>query len=296
MLEGVLVKAKGGFYFVRDAQGRIMRCRARGRLKGEGVQLLVGDRVIVDTPERGDSVIAKVLPRKNSLTRPPVANVDQAVIVTTLAEPPLDLHLLHRIIISAEMAGLLCVLCFNKLDLIKNDAEIALLKELETVFSACGYGVVSASSLTGEGLDLLREQLKGKISVLAGPSGAGKSTLLNRLKPELNLLSGELSEKTGRGRHTTRHVELLSLDEDTLVADTPGFQRLEISFIPPRRLASLFPELHAREGNCRYPGCLHHHEPDCAVKEAVEKGQIAPWRYKIYLALLETLNRQENVY
>lgn len=296
MLEGFLVKAKGGFYFVMGSQGEIVRCRARGRLKEEGVHLLVGDRVEVSRRQPGDGVIERIFPRKNSLSRPSIANVDQAVVVVSLYEPPLDLHLVHRIIIAAGSAGLSSILCFNKLDLVTSAGEMSRLTKLETVFVACGYTVVRTSSLTGEGLAMLREHLKGKTSVLAGPSGAGKSTLLNRLKPDLDLKSATLSRKTGRGRHTTRHVELVSLDKDTLVADTPGFQRLDMVRIPLRKLAFLFPEMLIWEGKCRFNGCLHHHEPACAVKDAVQKEQIAPWRYEMYIAFLEEINRQESVY
>lgn len=296
MLEGVLVKAKGGFYYAMVAQGEVVRCRARGRLKGEGAQLLVGDRVEVSFRQPGDGMVERIFPRKNSLIRPSIANVDQVVVVITLHEPPLDLHLLHRIIVAAGAAGLAGILCFNKLDLLKTAADRSRIQELENVFRASGYTVLRTSSLMGEGLDLLRDSLKGKTSVLAGPSGAGKSTLLNRLKPDLNLESASISPKTGRGRHTTRHVELVSLDEYTFVADTPGFQRLDVVRIPARRLAAFFPEIAAREGECRFIGCLHHREPGCAVKETVENGEIAPWRYEMYLYMLDAINKQESVY
>ncbi len=296
MLEGTLVKAKGGFYFVMLESGAVVRCRARGRLKEQGVPLAVGDRVEINLRRVGDGVLEKVFPRKNSLLRPPVANVEQAVVVVSMREPPLDLHLLHRFIVAATAAGLESVLCFNKMDIVFSDTEKSQLTELKSVFSACGYTVLYTSSLTGEGLVQLREQLKGKISVLAGPSGAGKSTLLNTLNPGLALKSGYLSSKLGRGRHTTRHVELVSLDENTLVADTPGFQRLDLVRIPMRELASFFPDIMGQGEACRFKSCLHHHEPNCAVKDAVLSKQIAPWRYEMYITFLEEIGRQENIY
>lgn len=296
MLEGSLVKAKGGFYFVKLEDGAVVRCRARGRLKEEGVPLAVGDRVEISPRRMGDGVLEKVFPRKNSLPRPPIANVDQAVVVVSLREPPLDLYLLHRFIIAAAAAGLDSVICFNKMDIVSSAAEKSQLTELETVFVACGYTVLCTSSITGEGLVELREQLKGKISVLAGPSGAGKSTLLNMLKPGLDLKAGALSPKLGRGRHTTRHVELVSLDENTLVADTPGFQRLDLVRIPVRELASFFPDIMAQAEGCRFKSCLHHPEPACAVKDAVLAKKIAPWRYELYISFLEEIGHQEKIY
>lgn len=296
MLEGSLVKAKGGFYFVMLEDGTVVRCRARGRLKVDGVPLAVGDRVGISLRRVGDGVLEKVFPRKNSLPRPPIANVDQAVVVVSMREPPLDRHLLHRFIIAATAAGLESVICFTKMDIVFSDAEKSQLTELQSVFTACGYTVLCTSSFTGKGLAQLQEKLKGKISVLAGPSGAGKSTLLNTLKPGLALKAGDLSAKLGRGRHTTRHVELVNLDENTLVADTPGFQRLDLVRIPVRELASFFPDIMARGETCRFKSCLHHHEPDCAVKDAVLSKQIAPWRYELYISFLEEIGRQENLY
>ncbi|HAP32324.1 MAG TPA: ribosome small subunit-dependent GTPase A [Firmicutes bacterium] len=293
MLEGLLVKVKGGFYFVMVPDGGVLRCRARGRLKDGEVHLLVGDRVEISRGNVEDGVVERILPRKNSLTRPPIANVDQAVLVMTLREPPLDLQLIHRIIAAAALAELSIVLCFNKMDLVTLAEEKACVKKYAEAFKGCGYKIVYTSSLTGEGLEVLRELITGKVSVLAGPSGTGKSTLLNKLKPGLILRSAALSLKLQRGRHTTRHVELITLSDDTLVADTPGFQRLDLMRISPRSLASLFPEIHLREGGCRFNSCLHHHEPACAVKEAVQQEEIVTWRYDQYLALLEEAVRQD---
>lgn len=297
LLEGFLVKAKGGFYFVKLDNGEVLRCRARGRLKEEGVSLVVGDRVEVRLSRVGDGIIEKIFPRQNILPRPPVANVDQAIVVVSLREPPLDLYLLHRIIIAAAANDLESVICFNKTDLVNSPGEQSRLQELDSVFTNCGYKVLCSSSLTGDGLDQLREQLRGKISVLAGPSGAGKSTLLNTLKPQLALRTAPLSPKRGRGRHTTRHVELLTLDQDILVADTPGFQRLDLERIPARELSYYFPEMLEYGKECRFSSnCLHNHEPSCAVKDAVQAGKIAPWRYKLYISLLGEIEQQESIH
>jgi ribosome biogenesis GTPase len=269
----------------------MMCCRARGRFKEAGIDLLVGDLVEVDT---GEKVIEKVYSRKNRLVRPPVANVDQVVVVMSVLRPPLDLVFLDRILISAGASFLNIIICLNKMDLAAARDEERV-KEVKEVFLGCGYRVILSSAVTGHGIDELRNTLQGKITVLAGPSGTGKSTLINKLKPELDLLSGAVSTKTERGRHTTRHVELLRLDNAAFVVDTPGFQRLDLKGISSKELYSFFPEI-SLKGPCRFNSCLHNDEPGCAVKDAVQNGEIASWRYEHYLAFLKEVHQREKTF
>lgn len=290
MLQGRLVKTKGGFYFVQSPQGDIIRCRARGRFKEKGIDLLVGDLVEFNEDKQ---VIDKVYSRKNRLVRPPVANVDLVVVLISVLKPPLDLFLLDRILVSAHASSLEAIICLNKMDLVTSHEEKKV-KDIEKVLRDCGYRVILSSAVTGEGFEELRSALQGKITVFAGPSGAGKSTVINKLKPELNLLSGPVSEKTERGRHTTRHVELLGLNKTTFVADTPGFQRLDLKGISSTELYSFFPEI-ASKGPCRFNSCLHNQEPGCAVKEAWQRGEIAPWRYEHYLEFLKEIQQREKM-
>ncbi len=277
---------------MRDARGRVICCRARGRLKNESGGLMVGDLVEIKLVKDEEGVIEKVYPRKNSLARPPVANLDQAVIIVSVSTPTLDLFLLDRIIISAEASFLEIVICLNKMDL-SGAEDAAMVKEVERVYQSCGYPLVLASALTGQGISRLKDLLKGKISVLAGPSGVGKSTLINKIKPGLGLASGPVSRKTGRGRHVTRHVELLSLEEDIFVVDTPGFHKLDLKGVIAKEFPFYFREFSSYMGRCRFHSCFHLAEPGCAVKEAVQKGEVASWRYKHYGVFLDELRKKE---
>jgi ribosome biogenesis GTPase len=287
-----LVKAKGGFYFVRDACGAVLRCRARRRIKDAGINLLVGDLVEVNASE---GVIEKVYPRKNSIIRPPVANVDQVVILMSVSKPPIDLALTDRILVSVESLVLDVILCLNKIDLI-NDLQKEMIEEIRETYENCGYRIFYTSAVTGQGLQHLETSLNNKVNVFAGPSGVGKSTLINRLKPGLELKSAPVSSKTERGRHTTRHVELLMIEKATFLVDTPGFQKLDLKGFSSRELSSCFPEIISFAGSCRFTGCLHRAEPDCGVKEAVHRGKIAPWRYNHYLMFLQEIQQAEKKY
>ena len=269
--------------------GEIIRCRARGRFKEKGFDLLVGDLVEI-TP--GEKVIEKVHPRRNRLLRPPVANVDQVVALISVSKPPLDLVFLNRLLVTVEKAGLETAICLNKIDLL-TASEADRIEEICDVFRDCGYKVVLASALTGLGVSELIFSLQNKINVFAGPSGTGKSTFINRLKPGLALPSGPVSQKSKRGRHTTRHVELLELDEGTFVVDTPGFQRLNLEGIAMEELSSYFREMASLPEPCRFSSCLHRAEPGCAVKKALQEGKIAAWRYDHYLNFLEEIEELE---
>lgn len=250
--------------------------------------MLVGDLVEIVYEEK---VIDKVYPRKNNLLRPQAANIDQVIILMPVSKPVPDLVLLDRLLVIAEKALLEAVICLNKTDLLAG-REIDTVGEVCKVFRGCGYRVLLTSALTGQGVEKLKNNLQGKTSVFAGPSGAGKSTLINKLKPGLDLPTASVSSKSQRGRHTTRHVELLKLTEETLVVDTPGFQRLSLEGIALQELSSFFPEM-SLPVPCRFNSCLHRAEPGCAVKEALQKGKIAPWRYKHYLDFLNEIEQLE---
>lgn len=242
------------------------------------------------TPE--EKIIEKVYPRCNRLFRPPVANVDQAVALMSVSKPSLDLVLLDRLLVTAGKAQLGITICLNKVDLL-TAPETDRVEAISRVFRDCGYRVVLTSALTGLGVSELIYSLQNKVNVFAGPSGAGKSTFINKLKPGLALPSGPVSPRTERGRHTTRHIELIKLDGNTFVVDTPGFQKLDLDGIAPQKLSFYFREMASLPEPCRFSSCLHRAEPGCAVKEALQRGKIAAWRYNHYLDFLAEIEEQE---
>lgn len=282
LVEGIVVRAYSGYYYVHDSREE-WECILRGRFRHEKQQVLVGDRVELKPRHGHAGVIEKVLPRRTALVRPPVANVDQAVIVFAIRNPDPNPGLLDRFLITASMNNIEPLICFNKVDLTK-DGHVELLSRYQE-----SYRVAVTSARTGRGLDQLREALRGRVSVFAGPSGVGKSTILNALMPDLRLKTGEISDKLKRGKHTTRHVELIALPEGGLVADTPGFSSLDLPDLKPEELSGYFPEIVAYGDGCYFTGCLHHKEPRCAVKEAVDAGRIELARYQQYLEFLEEL-------
>ncbi|MGQ9512380.1 ribosome small subunit-dependent GTPase A [Thermodesulfitimonas sp.] len=283
--EGRVIKFYGGFCYVM-VNGAVKECLPRRRLVTAG--LLVGDRVKVGAAEAGGCVVEEVLPRRTVLLRPPVANVELAVLVFSIRDPQPNFGLLDRLLVVSQAAGIEALICFNKLDLARDmlPSEVA-------VYRTVGHQVVLTSALNGAGVGALRDALAGRISVFAGPSGAGKSSLLNAIQPGLRLRTGEISPKTRRGRHTTRVVELLPLTGGGFVADTPGFTQLDLPDIPAAELAGYFPEIAAAGAGCRFNDCLHVQEPACAVRRAVEEGTVAPFRYRNYLSFLRELKEKE---
>lgn len=288
MPEGSVVKAYGGYCFVRVGEA-VRQCTLRGKLKVRG-RVIVGDRVVVRVLPDGRGVVEDVRARRCELSRPPIANVDQSVVVVSFREPAPALNLLDRILVQCAAVGVRSVICVNKADLA--DPE-ELRDSWVQVYRDAGYPTLITSVLTGTGIVDLREFLAGRITVLAGPSGAGKSSLLNAVQPGLNLRTGEISPKLKRGRHVTRHVELLPLDVGGWVADTPGFSVLQLDGITRNELAGLFPDLSRRARPCRFSDCVHYREPGCAVQEAVADGIVAHFRYTHYLGFLrEIINRE----
>ncbi|MBE3580755.1 MAG: ribosome small subunit-dependent GTPase A [Thermoanaerobacteraceae bacterium] len=290
MREGILIKGVGGFYFVLS-EGKIYRCRLRGRLRVKAGEILVGDRVQFKETGLEEGAIEAVLPRVTKLERPAVANIDQVIVVFSLREPPPDLELLDRLLVLSMASNAEPIICWNKADIASEE-----FLSLPSLYESLGYRVLVTSARTGQGVDLLREVLQGHVSTFAGPSGVGKSSLLNAVEPGLNLKTGEVSRKQGRGRHTTRQVELLLLKNGGIVADTPGFSKLNLPEMKREDLAAYFPEILAYEGECRFHSCLHRSEPDCAVRKAVEEGGITRNRYAHYLKFLEEVIETERSY
>lgn len=295
MLQGVVARIIHGFCDV-DTEEATVRCRFRGRLRRDVLDILPGDRVELAVLPDGAGVVERVLPRTTELHRPAVANVDTVAVVFSISEPDLNRLLLDRFLVQVEREGIRAVLCLNKIDLARGDDARARLREVVALYSSIGYEVVLASAKTGEGVDGLRVALGGRISVFAGRSGVGKSSLLNALQPELALRTGELSGKLRAGRHTTRHVELLKVGAASFVVDTPGFSYLGLVDLDERDLAATFPEMRDYLGRCKFASCLHHHEPACAVKDAVVAGRIDQGRYRHYTEFLEEIMEEGRTY
>ncbi|EOD01321.1 ribosome small subunit-dependent GTPase A [Caldisalinibacter kiritimatiensis] len=287
MNEGIIIKGVGGFYYVK-AEDKVIECRARGVFRKNKITPLVGDRVQIRiSDEDNTGYIEKIFERKSELIRPPVANVNHALFVFAVKHPNPNLWLLDRFLLLAMKQNLDVTICFNKIDLATEDE----VRELSNIYIKAGYKVITSSKITRQGINKLKETLKDKITVLAGPSGVGKSTLLNNIQPNLQLKTGEISKKTKRGKHTTRYAELLELDFGGWVVDTPGFSSLDIDFVEIEDLDSYFKDICRHSVNCKFNSCRHNKEPNCGVKEAVEKGEISRSRYENYLMFLEELEK-----
>ena len=280
-MEGRIVRSLSGFYDVKTDSG-LVTCRARGILRKEGNSPLTGDLVEI-TVEHGKGMVEKILPRKNRFIRPAVANIDALVVFAANVNPVTEPYLIDRVAAIAGDQNVPVILCVNKCDL---DPAVDLVR----IYEHAGFTVICTSAETGDGVETLMQQISGKLVAFTGNSGVGKSSILNRLCPELNLATGEVSEKLGRGRHTTRHVELYQLDQDTYVADTPGFSSFDtdqMEVILKENLQYAFPDFGRYIGQCRFDDCSHRKEPDCAVRAAWENGQIEKTRYDSYLRLYE---------
>ena len=278
---GRIIRSISGFYDVRTAEG-IITCRARGILRKEGNSPLTGDMVEI-TVDKDKGMVEKILPRKNSFVRPAVANVDALVVFAANVNPVTEPFLIDRVAAIAGDQEVQVILCVNKCDL---DPAVDLVR----IYENAGFSVICTSAETGDGVEALRDRIRGKLTAFTGNSGVGKSSILNRLCPELALATGEVSEKLGRGRHTTRHVELYDLGEETYVADTPGFSSFDtdqMEVILKENLQYAFPDFGKYIGSCRFDDCSHRKEPGCAVRDAVEAGDIEKTRYDSYLRLYE---------
>jgi ribosome biogenesis GTPase len=292
MTTGLIVKALSGFYYVMpDDGGNIVQCRARGVFKKRGITPLVGDRVTFEVETTGEGTVTGIEPRTSELMRPPIANVDTAVLVFSIQEPAVSHLLLDRFLVHTELAGLTTIICFSKKDLSSTGEEIA---QAISKYAAIGYEVYATSSLQRDGVQELAERLAGHISVFAGQSGVGKSTLLNAMIPGLQLETNEISHKLGRGKHTTRHVELIRLPHGGWIADTPGFSQLDFQQVEPEELTRGFREFLALSEDCKFRGCLHLTEPGCAVRQALDDGKLDPSRYEHYKLFLQEVKEAKD--
>lgn len=294
MPEGQIRKAISGFYYVKDENQELIQCKGRGVFKIRGISPLVGDFVTIVRDGHNDATITEVHDRKNELVRPPIANIDQALLVFSIVEPDFSLHLLDRFLVVVESVGVKPVICLTKKD-VAGEAKLRQAESAASYYRGIGYDVISTYIEDPNLLSLLQPLLEEKTTVLAGQSGVGKSTLLNTLIPELALKTGEISEALGRGKHTTRHVELLEV-AGGLVADTPGFSSLDFDHIEKEELRDTFVEMENVANECKFRGCLHLKEPGCAVKEKVESGEILQTRYNNYLQFLQEITDRKPRY
>lgn len=286
-MTGKIVKGIAGFYYVYGEDGLIYACRAKGIFRNRNIKPLVGDRVEISvlTTEPPEGSIDRILPRDNTLIRPAVANVDQALVMFAMADPQPNLNLLDRFLVLMERSGLKATLVFNKTDLADERAR----ETYRAVYESAGYPVRFLSARQGEGVRELDGLLDGKTTALAGPSGVGKSSLTNLLMPKANMETGAVSEKIRRGRHTTRHTELFCLRKDTYLMDTPGFSSVFVETMEPEELRDCFLEFGPLEEACRFPGCVHMGEKICGVKRAVEEGNVSRSRYENYRLFYQEL-------
>jgi len=280
MIEGTIYKAMSGFYYVKSAEGTA-ECRARGRFRLSNSVPLVGDRVLYTETEPGKGILTDIKPRKNSFVRPPLANIDKMVIIASSAIPVTDAFLIDKMTTIAVKNDCEPVICINKTDLEPGDV-------LFDIYENVGFAIVRTSAKTGEGLDKLIKTIGDSICAFTGNSGVGKSSILNTIEPDFNISVGDVSKKLGRGKHTTRHVELYQLSCGALVADTPGFSAFDAGHLANKEdHAYLFPDFEKYLGKCRFQDCAHIKEPDCAILDALKKGKLQKSRYNSYVRLYE---------
>lgn len=289
-MQGKIIKGIAGFYYIYAEDGNIYECKAKGIFRKDNFKPLVGDNVEITVlnEEEKEGSVTSILPRRNSLIRPAVANVDQAFLIFAMENPKPNFLLLDRFLIMMEQQEIPAVICFNKKDV----GEKEEMEKLYEIYTGCGYRVVLSSTYEGEGMDEIHEILKGKTTVVAGPSGVGKSSITNCMQGEVQMETGEISKKLKRGKHTTRHSQVIPVEKNTFLVDTPGFSSLYLTDMKEEELRDYFPEFAMYEPQCRFQGCMHIHEPGCAVKKALSEGKISQQRYDNYLALYEELKEK----
>ncbi|MCJ2145575.1 ribosome small subunit-dependent GTPase A [Bacillus sp. B19-2] len=294
MPEGKIIKALSGFYYVLDGD-QIIQCRGRGVFRKNKVTPLVGDDVVYQAENDKEGYILEIKDRFNELVRPPISNVDQAVLVFSAKKPTFSTSLLDRFLVLVEAGDIRPIICITKMDLVDDDALKERIQQYAEDYRNIGYSVYLTSMKNGSGIDDIVSHFQDKITVFAGQSGVGKSSLLNAISPDLELKTAGISAHLGRGKHTTRHVELIDINGG-LVADTPGFSSLEFAGIEAEDLGSAFLEIGEKSAECKFRGCLHMKEPNCAVKRAVENGEITQYRYDHYVEFLTEIKDRKPRY
>ena len=294
MPEGKIIKALSGFYYVLDGD-QVIQCRGRGVFRKNKVTPLVGDDVVYQADNDKEGYILEIKDRFNELVRPPISNVDQAVLVFSAKEPTFSTSLLDRFLVLVEAGDIRPIICITKMDLVDDDALKEQIHQYAEDYRNIGYSVYLTSMKSGRGIEDIIPHFQDKITVFAGQSGVGKSSLLNAISPDLELKTAGISAHLGRGKHTTRHVELIDINGG-LVADTPGFSSLEVAGIEAEDLGQTFLEIGEKSAECKFRGCLHIKEPNCAVKRAVENGEIAQYRYNHYVEFLTEIKDRKPRY
>lgn len=289
-MQGKIIKGIAGFYYVHVVESGIYECKAKGIFRKEKIKPLVGDNVEIDVVDEKEKKgnISVILPRKNELIRPAVANIDQALVIFSICKPNPNFNLLDRFLIMMEKQEVPTVICFNKKD-IASEKELALLKD---TYEKCGYKIVFSSAMENQGIEEIRKVMEGKTTTVAGPSGVGKSSIINILQPKAQMETGEISSKIERGKHTTRHSELIHIEGQTYIMDTPGFSSLYLLDFSKEDLKYYFREFVLYEPKCKFQGCDHIHEPDCGVKEALNEEKISTIRYQNYLDIYQELKEK----
>lgn len=288
-MQGKIIKGIAGFYYVQTTEG-LYECKAKGIFRKEKIKPLVGDDVEISVTDEDKKTgnVDQILPRKNTLIRPAVANIDQVLVIFAAASPKPNLNLLDRFLVSMEKQGVPAVICFNKQDMVEEEEQ----HRLRHIYENSGCRVLFTCAEKNQGIRQVRELLNGKTTAVAGPSGVGKSTMVNLLAPEAQMETGEISKKIDRGKHTTRHSEILLVGERTYICDTPGFTSLAVWDMEKEELKDYFREFGEYEGQCRFQGCTHTHEPGCRVKEALYEGKISRQRYDNYLEMYTELKEK----
>ena len=289
-MQGKIVKGIAGFYYVHVNGIGVIECKAKGIFRKDGTKPLVGDNVEIETvgEEHASGNIVLIHKRNNEIIRPAVANIDQAVIIFSMIKPMPNLNLLDRFLIMMEKQHIPCIICFNKEDIVSKEEQ----EKLQTVYQNSGYLVLIVSAKRKAGIERLKSELIGKTTVVAGPSGVGKSSIINCLQSEITMETGEISVKIERGKHTTRHSQLIDIFDDTYIMDTPGFSSLLLDDIEKEELGKYYPEFVQYEGQCKFQGCSHIHEPVCGIRQAVEQGDISKERFDNYKQLYQELSEK----
>lgn len=284
-MQGKIIKGIGGFYYVHLPGKGVYECKAKGLFRKMGMKPLVGDDADVQVLDEGAGTgnIVSILPRKNQLIRPAVSNVDQAMVIFSVVKPEPNFHLLNSFLVMMERQKVPCVICFNKVDIASKEQVEA----IRSIFIGTDYPVFFASAREEKGIETIKDILRDKTTTVAGPSGVGKSSLINSIQQDVTMETGDISKKIERGRHTTRHSELIALEDGGYIMDTPGFSSLSVDFIEKEEIKEYFPEFLKYEPKCRFQGCAHIHEPDCAVKNALAEGMISRVRYDDYVMFYE---------